>query len=191
MLQFHGRRRPTASPASGPARAPVDEGDRGLRRGRSRPRARAIWRSPTGCCSTPRPRRTRGIPAATGWRSTGRFSRALTCRSPSCCQGGSTPERRRGPEASPALRASTCPPGVESSPGEKDPDRIAAFVGRRQDRSAEQARDRGKPTRTGSTAPAGARMTSVTHPRPRTPSARDPTRPAISACLAAASSPRP
>ena len=98
------------------------------------------------------------------------------CRS--CSRAGSTPAMSRE-----ALRITRAPgvdvsSGVERAPGEKDPDKIRAFIARRArggraaDRAAEESR------------------VAHDHPAAAIPSAPGPTSAGISASMAAASSPR-
>ena len=93
-----------------PLRTAGHEGDRHRRRAPTSPRSAAYAGVADRLLLDAKPPPTRRrCPAATGSPSTGGSSPGLTRRSPSCCQGASTPrQRRRRDRAHAASRARRC-----------------------------------------------------------------------------------
>ncbi len=129
MLQLHGRETPGARRRrAGEARPARDQGARRVDGRATSPRPRPSRARPTRSCSTPSRRRAPRCPAATASPSTGRSWPALTSPSPFMLSGGLGPRN-----VGEALRVTRAPAvdvssGVETAPGVKSPELIAAFV---------------------------------------------------------------
>ena len=129
MLQLHGKEPPARVAAlKARARPAGDEGDSGRDARTILPPCPLIAVSPTGSSSMPARRARPRAPAASASRSTGTCSRRLTSTVPFMLSGGLD-----AGNVAEALRITRAPgvdvsSGVERAPGEKDPDKIRAFI---------------------------------------------------------------